>query len=243
MIKTPKVYTVSAILFILVLYFSVNENIKAQSCGFGCLGLSGVYGGYTFQEFKADGINSFVSTSDNFEFNKGEGFRIGTNLFRAQFDDYFITAKGFFQFINEEYKTSDLLNSVGEEYQLKHNYWGVGVDFGIPLFSIVDWKIVEGGVTFLNVELKTNQLVNEVQISESKFENKKLDVGYYVASGIIIHIIKDYISLEGTASYNIYKVDEFVDDNGNNVAIESGKSFIENKGVTATVQLNLGFPL
>lgn len=243
MLKIPKVHIASAFLLFLILFFTINKNTNGQSCGFGCLGLSGVYGGYTFQEFKAEGINSFVNSSNKFEFNKGEGFRIGTNLFRAQFDDYFITAKGFFQFINEEYKTTDVLNTIGEEYQLKHNYWGVGVDFGIPLFSIVDWKIVEGGVTFLNVELKTNQFENQVQVYESKIENTKLDIGYYVGSGIIIHIIKDYISLEGTATYNIYKVDEFMDENGDAVAIESGKNFIENKGVTATVQLNLGFPL
>lgn len=238
--KTHSALTISLTLFILI---SFVDDLKAQSCGFGCLGLSGVYGGYTLQEFKAEGINDFInSSSNNFEFKKGEGFRFGTNLFRAQFDDYFITAKGFYQFINEEYKLSSL-SPIEDSYELQHNYWGVGVDFGIPLFNILDWKIVEGGVTFINVELKSNQFINKVQISESKIESKKLDVGYYVGSGIIIHIIRDYISLEGTASYNIYKVDEFMDENGNTVAIEEGKNFIENKGVTATVQLNLGFPL
>ena len=246
MTKIRKTHSALIISLTVVLLISFADELKAQSCGFGCLGLSGVYGGYTFQEFKAEGINNWIALNSidapTVQIKKGEGFRFGTNLFRAQFQGCFLTAKGFFQFIKEEYKTK-LVPTFEENYKLKHNYWGVGVDFGIPLFSIVDWKIVEGGVTFLNVELKSELVDDQGQITESKIENTKLDIGYYVGSGIIIHIIRDYISLEGTASYNIYKVDEFVDDNGNTVAVQEGKSFIENKGVTATVQLNLGFPL
>ena len=34
-----------------------------------------------------------------------------------------------------------------------------------------------------------------------------------------------------------------MDHDGESLAIEDGKNFIENKGITTTVQLNLGFPL
>lgn len=246
MIKIQKPCSVFIFLFLSLLIMPLTKSLKAQSCGFGCLGLSGVYGGYTLQEFKADGINDWIknnsTTGSNYKFTNGEGFRVGANFFRAKFDNYFITAKGFFQFINEEYKTSSM-EIQNEKYRLKHNYWGIGVDFGVPLFSIVDWKIIEGGVTFLNLELKTTQTNSDSRVLESKIENTQLDLGYYAASGLVIHIVRDYVSLEGTVSYNKYKVDEFMDENGNTVAIEAGKSFIENKGITTTVQLNLGFPL
>lgn len=246
MIKTLKTYPASVILFTFLIFSSPKE-ILSQSCGFGCLGLSGVFGGYTIQEFKADGINDWIRdnsiTGTNYEFNKGQGFRIGTNLFRAKFDNYFLTAKGFFQFINEEYKSTSMSQLPKEKFELRHNYWGVGLDFGIPLFSVLDWKIIEGGVTFLNVELKATQTDLNEKIVESKIENTKLDLGYYLASGLVIHIVKDYISLEGTVAYNKYEVREFMDHNGDSLPIQDGKNFIENNGITTTVQLNLGFPL
>ncbi|MBU2493403.1 MAG: hypothetical protein KJ571_12315 [Bacteroidetes bacterium] len=248
MMKTRNTNSVLLFFLLMLFLFITSKNSYSQSCGFGCLGLSGVYGGFTIQDFKADGINdwikSYSTTGANFEFNKGEGFRIGTNLFRARFDGYFITAKGFFQFINEEYTTSsDLTSTLSESYKLKHNYWGVALDFGVPLFSIIDLKIIEGGVNFYNVELKSNRFVNNIQTTENKIENTKLDIGYYVGSGILIHIVPDYISIEGTASYNFYKINEFMDDNGDAVQIQQGDNFVENKGISATVQLNLGFPL
>jgi hypothetical protein len=246
MIKTLRTYPAIIILFSSLILI-IPGNISAQSCGFGCLGLSGVFGGYTFQEFKAGGINSWIKdnsiTGTNYDFNKGQGFRFGTNLFRAKFDKYFITAKGFYQFINEEYKSTSMIEIPKEKFELKHNYWGVGLDFGIPLFSVLDWKIIEGGVTFLNVELKATQTNADNQIVESKIENTKLDLGYYLASGLVIHIVRDYISLEGTVAYNRYEVNEFMDHDGESLAIENGESFIESKGITTTVQLNLGFPL
>ena len=130
-----------------------------------------------------------------------------------------------------------------ENYRFKSNYWGIGVDFGIPLFSVIDWKIVEGGITFFNVELKQTRFENGNQVFSRKIENSEFDVGYYLASGLIIHLIKDYISIEGTVAYNIYKIEEFTDDNGELIILDNNSSFIENKGITPTFQLNLGFPL
>ena len=43
-------------------------NIAAQSFGFGCLGLSGVYGGYSIQQFDVAGLENgidFFCNADN----------------------------------------------------------------------------------------------------------------------------------------------------------------------------------
>ncbi|MFH1198462.1 MAG: hypothetical protein V1720_22355, partial [bacterium] len=109
-------------------------NMLAQTCGFGCLGLSGFYGGYSYQQFNADGLNQYLNSTlldivnddvEQIEFKEGRGFRFGANIFRAKFDDYFITAKGFFQFLKEEKTRSGNLNSnLQKKLELQMNYWG-----------------------------------------------------------------------------------------------------------------------
>ena len=134
-----------------VFFLIFAESIQAQSFGFGCLGLSGFYGGYTQQQYVAEGIDDYVQLNNSgtqidpsIKFKEGTGFRIGANLFRAQWDPVFITLKGFYQFMKEGHHTNGNINDVNsdipsgvlkKDYQLTMNYWGVGLDFGIPLFQ------------------------------------------------------------------------------------------------------------
>ena len=230
---------------------------SAQSFGFGCLGLSGFYGGYTQQYYKADGINDYVrlnysqnATPNNIKFHQGTGFRIGANLFRADFDDVFLTIKGYFQFLKEEHDVDDPLtqgNTQGvlhKKFQLTMNHWGVALDFGFPLFSIIDFKLIEGGITFYNSEFAYNSTLNNLVQTDIKMSPDNVQLGYYVGSGLIINLIRDYISLEGTAAYTLLKIDKMNDSNGSIVPpVSSNNRAIENGGFSATVQLNVGFPL
>ena len=236
-----------------VFSFILYNTAQAQSFGFGCLGLSGFYGGYTQQSYVAEGINDFVrqnysgiQQNPNINFKEGTGFRIGANLFRAQWDPVFITLKGFYQFLKEEHQLDDDIQAgvLKNNYQLSLNYWGVGLDFGIPLFSIIDWKIVEGGVTFFNSDFTYTTSLNDVQQSELKLSPENTKLGYYVGSGLILHIIRDYISIEGTAAYSIFSFDTMNNNTGNILPpVDSQNKAIEKGGFTATVQLNVGFPL
>ena len=224
---------------------------KAQSCGFSCLGLSGVYAGYSVIEFQAENFNNFIASTldlDNLQgegpnFQRTEGYRFGTNIFRAQFDDYFVSAKAFYQLSKSEQQFSQLIGNVDrlDSYTLELNYWGLGIDFGIPVFSFLDLKLVEGGITFFDVDLVHKRTENSANISEVKYETTKVDMSYYVASGIIIHIIPNYVSLEGTASYNIFKIDQLEDEKGKGFPPSAGKgALIEGNKFSATVQLNVG---
>ena len=190
---------------------------NAQSFGFGCLGLSGFYGGYTQQYYKADGINDFVMQNYNgprstpgVEFKMGTGYRIGANLFRADFEDVFLTVKGYYQFLKEEHDVVDNLGQgkIQNNYELSMNYWGVGMDFGFPLFSVVDLKLIEGGVTFYNVDFTHSNSLNNALQFDTKISPDKVQIGYYIGSGLIIHLIRDYISIEGTAVYTLLQIDK-----------------------------------
>lgn len=241
----------------LILSFSNAAQIHAQqTCGFGCLGLSGIYGGYSFQKYDAEVLNYLLEskvsingfTKDNIKFGDGKGFRIGGNIFRAKFKGIFLSAKGYYQFLRESqnldvYDNSNL-SGVSElyDYNLKINYWGFGVDVGIPLLTFLDLKLLEGGFNFYNIDL-IEKISDNDGTREIKYENEKNDTGYYLGTGLIIHVIPDYISIEGTAQFNFFDIDEFNEEGGERTFSSENKSLISNKDITYTVQLNIGLPL
>ena len=47
--------------FLIVLTILPFSHVLSQSCGFGCLGLSGVYSGYSIQKYEADGLNNYFN--------------------------------------------------------------------------------------------------------------------------------------------------------------------------------------
>ncbi len=217
---------------------------KAQTCGFGCLGMSGFYGGYTIQEFDAKGLNSiiineFSTQPKTKEFGRAQGYRVGANIFRADFSGLFITAKGFYQFLNENHSYKS--NNLTKDYKLKLNYGGLGLDFGVKLFRLLDFKLIEGGATIFISKLEISDKANP---KGRQYETVKTDLSYYVGTGLIFHIIPNYISIEGTAFYSIFNIDDMEDANGNKLVVsDKSKTVIAGKKFGATVQLNLGLPL
>jgi len=228
-------------LFTAFLLFVLIGIINAQSSGFGFSGFFAGYSqdGYVFQQNSPDQIN----------FNKATGYRIGANIFRAQFGDLFITAKGYYQFLrelNSINSPNELMpaGSTQENYQLKMNHWGVGIDIGIHLFWIFDWKIVEGNLTFFNSDFTQEEIVNNASQGVNSFNSGKNDKGYFLGSGLIIQIIPDYVSIEGTVGYNIIKFDWIMNNSTvNNPSLLSNSTVTEKGGLSTTVQLNVGFPL
>ncbi len=229
-----------------------NTQIKSQAFGFGCLGLSGFYAGYTVQDYNPTGFNSYLNSISNntqkfAKTSRTEGIRVGANIFRANISSYFITLKGFYQFMKET-KTIDALTANfngNQEFELKTDYWGFGLDFGFTVFNFLDLKLVEGGVAFYNVKLKNSYTPVGGDLVENLYSEPKSTVGYYVGSGLILHLIKNYISIEGTAIYNFMDIKSLQRDSGFGPRFISnnGQKLITKGGLGISVQLNLGFPL
>lgn len=249
-----KKHTYFYIVGVIILFISSTS--ISQTCGFGCLGLSGVYAGYSFENYQADGLNNYLNSqlsdigiSDKkFHFEKGTGFRFGMNIVRAKYDTYFFTVKGYYQFLKEEQTVSEpLLISGDTDFKSKFemNHWALGFDFGIPVVDFLDWKIVDGSIKFFDTKL-TNQVVTDGGIiEEAVYEIPKVTVGFAVGSGLIVHIIKDYISIEGMGMYNFSKINNLTM-NGNSTSIpdeNSDTDLISKGGLSATIQLNIGIPI
>ncbi len=237
------------ILLFLILSFTYSN---AQTFGFGCLGLSGIYAGVSEYKYDVKGINDYLSQeklleSQNLKFNRGTGYRIGANLFRAKWEGFFISAKGYYQFIKEEIISRNSLTKFNEVYQTNKNFqlnlnnWGIGVDLGTPIFKILDLKILEGHISYYTPELNIEYYENSNFINGDKFEPEEMKITYFVGTGLILHLIQGYISVEGTAGYNFLNIEKLK--NQNNVFIGNKENnSVKNAGWSYTVQINVGFP-
>lgn len=239
-----------------MLTMSINSKTFTQTCGFGCLGLSGIYGGYSFENYHAEGLNHQLNkelenmgvNDQRYDFRTGMGFRFGMNIVRANFDDYFFTVKGYYQFL-EESQTVTALLLPGEEFDFKSkfemNHWALGFDFGIPVFNFMDWKIVDGSLKFFNTKLTQQDIYENKVVQEKTFNIPKITMGYAVGSGLIIHIIKDFVSIEGTGMYNFTKIENLTNDNNTEHLPNDDSEFplVTKGGLSAVVQLNIGIPL
>jgi len=231
----------------------------SQSFGFGCLGFPGGFGGYSYQKYKPAGLNDYIKVfnlnrKDSLsnpldDFGQTRGYRVGLNFFRKKFSSVFITAKGFYQTLNEKQQAVEQLasGSVSTTYEVKLTNWGVGVDLGVPIISILNWKIIDAALTYNRAKFSNTQnypgAVTIVKNYESDFE-----FGYSVGTGIIIEILGEYITLEGSAAYSKFSISEMkMSDKTlltiNENSTEVMKNFISDGGFNAVVQLNIGIPL
>jgi hypothetical protein len=241
--------TVKKSIAIIVVLFLATLNSKAQTCGFGCLGMSGFYGGYTVQEYNAENFNSYVAKTlggkePEEKFGMAQGYRFGANIFRADFGGYFVTAKGFYQLLKERHEyVINTFSDEKEDLDIRLNYWGLGLDFGFRILNFLDLKLLEGGATIFNSQIERSYSKNsETQVST--YETVKTDLSYYVGTGLIIHIIPNYISLEGTAFYGIFTIDKLENEDGNEFPLGNNTlPVFEGGKFGATVQINLGLPL
>jgi hypothetical protein len=255
MLKKNFVYT---IIIITVVLF--NTNINSQTFGFGCLGFFGGYGGVAYQSYKAEGLNQFVKYFNEMnsitldeplqEYYGAVGYRVGVNFFRATWESGFIlTAKGYYQSLSRTRETSEssIDGNTNYTFELDLKNWALGVDFGYSITSFLSWKIVDGSVNFNNVSL-TNTINSPEGTDVSKYKGETGVLGYSVGTGIIISLVKDYISLEGFAGYTGLTIEKLNYEEGNRSLLnalneEENINFIESGGFTGVIQVNLGFPL
>jgi len=245
---------------IIISVVSFNTNINSQTFGFGCLGFFSGYGGVVYQSYKAEGLNQFVKYFNEIrpgtlddpleEYYGAVGYRVGVNFFRATWESGFIlTAKGFYQSLSRTREASETSvdGNTNHTFELDLKNWAVGIDFGYAITSYLSWKIVDGSINFNNVSL-TNTINSSEGTDVSKYESDSGVIGYSVGTGLIVFLIKDYISLEGFAGYTGLKIEKLNYEEGNPSSLsvlseEEYSNFIESGGFTGVIQLNIGFPL
>jgi hypothetical protein len=242
------------IFFSLLLIILAVKTTKGQTFGFGCLGFVGGYGGFTYQNYDATGLNEhirqfnqteYVNTPID-EFSYATGYRLGLNFFRATFKNGIIlTAKGFYQFLDKKNKGGVGIGQTEDNYSLDLDLknWAIGFDVGWSFTKIISWKVLDGSLNFNNVTLTQSTALPGAPTDIKKYKSDSGVIGYSVGTGIIVAIM-DYISLEGLAGYTYVSIENVYDESGNSFLIPNiTEKFIVSGGFTAVIQLNVGFPL
>ncbi|MDP4116475.1 MAG: hypothetical protein Q8903_10085 [Bacteroidota bacterium] len=241
----------SSIIVIMIIISTQFLPLQAQSFGFGCLGLVGGFGGYSYQQYKADGLNAFIddynsTLPDSVEkmnkFSDANGYRVGINLFRGNLQGFILTVKGFYQSVSSKKSITQGQYSA-TDFELKLKTWGVGIDLGTVITPSFSWKVLDATLLYTS-GVFTNTYSNPTGTTIVQYSSQS-SVGYAIGSGFILSILQDYVTLEGTASYTIFSIHEMKDDAGEPLKIknEPVKNFISNGGLNGVVQLNLSFPL
>ena len=245
-------------LFVIVIFYNVD--VRAQSFGFGCLGLVGGYAGYSYQVYKPTGLNTYIQTfnlirKDSLQsamknFGKSSGYRVGINFFRADLKGLILTAKGFYQYLGEE-NDANVVSPLGSTYNTSFNFnlrsWGVGFDLGTSLTYSLSWKVIDASLLFNSAQFTNTNNYPNGQTDVNTYKTDKQVLGYTVGTGFILAIIGHYVSLEGFAGYTYLKIDMVKQDNGTYLTVNESsssemKNFIDKGGFNAVLQLNVGFP-
>lgn len=241
---------ITVALYIIVLSASFST-LTAQSFGFGCLGLVGGFGGYSYQQYRADGFNEYIddfnsnlpdSVNKMSHFREAMGYRVGINLFRGNLQGFILTIKGFYQNVSNK-KTITNGEFSNTSFELKFKNWGVGIDLGTAINTSFSWKVLDAAVVYSSAVF-TNTYTDPTSTNIQQFSSNSR-IGYSIGSGFIISLIEEYITLEGTASYTIFSINEMKNGSDNLLSIkgEPVKNFITNGGLNGVIQVNLSFPL
>jgi len=243
----------------ILIFILLQTYTSAQNFGFGCLGFTGGYGGYSYQKYQPNGLNEYIkvfnltrhdSLSQKLNnFGSANGFRVGLNFFRKKFSSIFITAKGYYQSLDEKHQAIEKLSSsaVTTSFEVKLVNWGLGVDIGTPIVSFLNWKIIDAALTYNQARFSNTQnfpgALTIIKNYKSDFE-----FGYSIGSGIVIEILGEYITLEGLAAYSKITINDLKMDDGTKLmkyenSTEEMKNFIAEGGFNAVIQLNIGLPL
>ncbi len=247
-----------------LLFFAVSVfysgQTYAQSFGFGCLGFVGGFGGFSYQKYGPSGLNSYIKnfneirndslTTPMGNFGTAKGYRVGLNFFRAKFTNFILTAKGFYETLNEKHESIEkLVNGTRTNtFEVGLKNWGIGVDIGLTITNGLSWKIIDGALHFNSATFTDTQNAPGVDTKVTEYKNTSSSLGYSIGTGFILSLIEDYISLEGTAGYTSITIDQMQSDKGALLTVNENsstvmKNFIDNGGFSAVVQLNVGFPL
>lgn len=248
-----------SIFFLVVIFIGSCDYSNAQSFGFGCIGFTGAFGGYSYQKYNPSEFNDYINSFNQLRidsltepmnsFGNARGFKVGINFFRKKYKHFFFTTKGFYQLVVERKNALEKLSNgnVSTNFETKLTAWGFGFDVGTPIISFLNWKIIDAAVIYNQAKFSNTQNFPDA-VTIVKSYKSDFSFGYTIGSGVIIELFGEYITLEGSALYSKFSIGEMQNENSvkltkNENSDEVIKNFISEGGLNAVIQLNIGIPL
>jgi hypothetical protein len=249
------------------LFFSVSlfNNTNAQD---GCFGIgsffkqiinSGLYAGYGFQEFSAEGFNNYIrdfnqNPDKNFstpmdEFGYAKGFGFGLNLLQFLTGDLVFGMKASYHILKEKHESVQTIpEGLRNEFNLTLKSFQIGFSFAYYVSKHLDLKITELTLTFNSADLEITKSGTNLPDNKQEYTSVDNPIGVSVASGLTLYIIPPYISVEGTAGYSFFYIDDMRnEDTGRRLPVYENTNsvmtnFIDGGGIFAFAQLNIAIP-
>ncbi len=254
--------------FFLFLFLSqsllTKTNAQDDCCGLGSMVsmvlYSGIHGGYGFQQFSAEGFNNYIKAFNedplkNFSQNMDEfgfvtGFKFGINLFQFLVDDWVIGMKLSYHILKEEHESVQVLTNgtLSNKFELTYKSLHTGISFAYYVSKHLDIKIADLMLTFNSADLENTKNQTNQATVEQKFTSVENPIGFNASAGFTFYIIPPYLSIEGTAGYSLFSIDE-MEAEGSGLRLPSTETsgepmtnFIDGGGLYGFAQLNIAIP-
>lgn len=248
--------------YLVILFLALSFSLHSQDLGFGCLGLVGGFAGYGMQTYQTKGINDRVDIfnadyKDSLDsplknFGQAAGFRFGINFFEQRFSGFNLSFKGFYQKLSEKNKAIIKSKSssieIAKTFEVKITSFGLGVDFGTHITEMLNWKILKTAITFSQADFIESEDRPGDLTKKDDYKSTKTTIGYSLTTGFVVYLIGNYISIEGSAGYNVFKFNQLKNNDGKLLIVDETSDTpipvaIDTGGLAGTIQLNFNFPL
>lgn len=241
------------LLLSLVICFYFNSSItNAQDdcCGTGnifssILG-SGIFGGYGFQQFGAEGFNEVIQATpglaENFDdFGFAWGWRAGANLIQIQQDDLLIGLKFYYQSVKES-QTVDgtyLGEDATQELTVELENWSFGMGLSYIINNNFDIRILDAYMTFPNATI-TNEIKTISNSVKDEYEPVESNIGFTFDTGLVFYPLPPYIALEVIGGYSFFSFGTLETSEG--YQLTSTSDIVDSGGFFAVAVLTIGIP-
>lgn len=216
--------------------------------------------GYGMQTYQAEGINQRVDFFNSFHkdslasplknFGQAAGYRFGLNFFDQRFSGFNLSFKGFYQKLSQQNKA--IIKSgtieIARTFEVQITSFGIGVDFGTHITEMLNWKILKTAITYSQADFIESEDRPGVLTKKDDYKSSKANIGYSISTGFVVNLIGNYISLEASAGYNLFKFTQLKKEDGTLLTVNEQSDqpmplAIDNGGLAGRIQINFNFPL
>jgi hypothetical protein len=233
---------------ILIILFTIHIKAQDDCCGMGSIFSSilgsGVFGGYGFQQYSAEGLNGLITANpildENFDdFGFAHGWRAGANIIGIRQDDLLATFKVYYQSVKEIQEAGS--GDETQKLELQMNTWALGLGLSYVISNNFDIRILDALMTFNSVNLTNDIYSVSGGNSKQEFESAESNLGFSFDAGLVYYPFPPYVAIEVLGGYSFFAV-ETMRDKEDFVDLETNGDFIDGGGFFAAAVLTIGIP-
>lgn len=233
---------------IIIFLGTIPSKAQDDCCGMGSIFSSilgsGIFGGYGFQQYSAEGLNGLIAANpildENFEdFGFAHGWRAGANIIGIRQDDLLATFKVYYQSVKEIQEAGS--GDETQELELQMNTWALGLGLSYIINNNFDIRILDALMTFNSANLTNDISSVSGGNSKQEFESTESNIGFSFDTGFVYYPFPPYLAIEVIGGYSFFTF-ETMRDKEDYIDLETNGDFIDGGGFFAAAVLTIGIP-